>query len=220
MIARVTLALVAVGLTALSAPTQGCDVRGECGDAVYPIVDAPQPGDSVLTRTEHGWFGLTSKVYFSESPVFFPERDFEVRDLEVGTGAAASTYRRMTFEVTAEGIDGTITGPERVTFVYPVPDGAAFRAVSIFGAVPERFLAGIAGMRVGGKREFTYDSPKEDLTNFFDGPSYRQVLRLPRGKTWHLQARLTAVCRPTVCRARHYTVPAMVSDKLIISSCD
>lgn len=203
----------------------GCTLD-ECGDAVYPLPDDPQPGVRSARHTESSWFGLLQSItYYSFDPVVMPEPDFEVRDLKAGDGALATSYRRLTLEVTAQASRGKRRGPEKLSFIYPSPSSTN---IGRFGAVPERFLAGVAGMRVGGEREFTLTPEMEEIgrgsrpsseLSFLD-ESDGQVLALPAAQTWQFEVRLVAICKPTMCNTTTYSVPAMTNKGLMVLSCD
>lgn len=184
----------------------GCS--SECGGDIYPDLEDLSASSAIMhASVEDGG---------PPGPV---------TDIRRGDGAIAQPGRQLRVRVQAFDDDGQRLGDADITFLFPAFEreryGSAAWGIDS-GEVPDYFSVHLAGMQVGGKREFVLpgigNGPGDEQRHFRTRGNSEPGLEIPRDNT-RLVVEVTAICKPRFCLKTRYSVPSAKTSRVTESGC-
>lgn len=206
--AKTTGALKIRSLTILfiTLAVSGC--TNECGSAIYPDLEDLSASSAIMHASveDGGPPGV-------------------VTDIRRGDGAIAQPGRQLRVRVQAFDDDDQSLGEADITFLFPAFDRERFGSAAWgidSGEVPDYFSVHLAGMRVGGKREFVLpgigNGPGDERRHFRTRGNSEPGLAIPRDDT-RLVVDVAAICKPRFCLKTRYSVPSAEVRSVTESGC-
>ncbi len=184
----------------------GC--TSECGGVIYPDLEDLSASSAIMHASveDGGPPGV-------------------VTDIRHGDGAIVQPGRQLRVRVEAIDDDGQPLGDADITFLFPAFDREKFGSAAWgidSGEVPDYFGVHLAGMRVGGKREFVLPgighAPGAERRRFRTRGNSEPGLQIPRDDT-RLVVEVAAICKPRFCLKTRHSVPSAKISKVTESSC-